>query len=150
MSETTGYPDLDALLPRLDAAHGLGADALEAERTAVLGRKSGVLTAALKTLAARPVEERKAYGAALNRLKVRFEMAFEARAEALEAERKQRETAGVDLTMPGRRRWIGAEHPVTKVVDERVESSEFGRFGWVADPEGNRVELWEPLQARHP
>ena len=29
-------------------------------------------------------------------------------------------------------------------VDERVETSEFGRFGWVADPEGNRLELWEP------
>ena len=26
-------------------------------------------------------------------------------------------------------------------VDERVESSE---FGWVTDPERNRVELWEP------
>ena len=121
MSETTGYPDLDALLPRLDAAPGLGADALEAERTAVLGRKSGVLTAALKTLATRPVEERKAYGAALNRLKVRFEVAFDARAEALEAERKQREAAGVDLTMPGRGRWVGAEHPVTRVVDEIVD-----------------------------
>ncbi len=29
-------------------------------------------------------------------------------------------------------------------VDERVEASEFGRFGWVTDPEGNRVELWQP------
>jgi predicted enzyme related to lactoylglutathione lyase len=29
-------------------------------------------------------------------------------------------------------------------VDDRVESSEFGRFGWVVDPEGNRLELWEP------
>jgi predicted enzyme related to lactoylglutathione lyase len=29
-------------------------------------------------------------------------------------------------------------------VDERVDESEFGRFGWVQDPEGNRVELWEP------
>ena len=29
-------------------------------------------------------------------------------------------------------------------VDERVEESEFGRFGWIMDPEGNRVELWEP------
>ena len=28
-------------------------------------------------------------------------------------------------------------------VDERVESSEYGRFGWVVDPEGNRIELWE-------
>jgi predicted enzyme related to lactoylglutathione lyase len=29
-------------------------------------------------------------------------------------------------------------------VDDKVEESEFGRFGWVTDPEGNRVELWEP------
>ena len=29
-------------------------------------------------------------------------------------------------------------------VDARVEESEFGRFGWIMDPEGNRVELWEP------
>ena len=24
------------------------------------------------------------------------------------------------------------------------ESSEFGKFGWVIDPEGHKVELWEP------
>ena len=29
-------------------------------------------------------------------------------------------------------------------VDEKTEVSEFGKFGWVMDPEGNRVELWEP------
>jgi predicted enzyme related to lactoylglutathione lyase len=29
-------------------------------------------------------------------------------------------------------------------VDERREECEFGRFGWVMDPEGNRIELWEP------
>ena len=29
-------------------------------------------------------------------------------------------------------------------VDERVETYDYGRFGWVADPEGNRIELWEP------
>ena len=29
------------------------------------------------------------------------------------------------------------------VVGE-VEESEFGKFGWVLDPEGNKVELWEP------
>jgi predicted enzyme related to lactoylglutathione lyase len=28
-------------------------------------------------------------------------------------------------------------------VDERTEASEFGKFGWVMDPEGNRIELWE-------
>jgi len=29
-------------------------------------------------------------------------------------------------------------------VDRRVEDSEYGRFGWITDPEGNRIELWEP------
>jgi predicted enzyme related to lactoylglutathione lyase len=28
-------------------------------------------------------------------------------------------------------------------VDARTEESEFGKFGWIVDPEGNRVELWE-------
>jgi predicted enzyme related to lactoylglutathione lyase len=29
-------------------------------------------------------------------------------------------------------------------VLEKVEESEYGKFGWVIDPEGNKVELWEP------
>jgi predicted enzyme related to lactoylglutathione lyase len=29
-------------------------------------------------------------------------------------------------------------------VDDRIEESEFGRFGWATDPEGNRFELWQP------
>ena len=29
-------------------------------------------------------------------------------------------------------------------VDDKVEESEYGKFGWVMDPEGNRVELWQP------
>jgi len=33
-------------------------------------------------------------------------------------------------------------------VDEKTEESEFGKFGWVMDPEGNRIELWEPPQER--
>ncbi len=31
-------------------------------------------------------------------------------------------------------------------VDERTEKSEFGYLGWAMDPEGNRIELWEPPQ----
>jgi predicted enzyme related to lactoylglutathione lyase len=26
----------------------------------------------------------------------------------------------------------------------KTEKSEFGYFGWIMDPEGNRIELWEP------
>jgi predicted enzyme related to lactoylglutathione lyase len=29
-------------------------------------------------------------------------------------------------------------------VLEKVDDSEFGKFGWVIDPEGNKVELWQP------
>jgi predicted enzyme related to lactoylglutathione lyase len=29
-------------------------------------------------------------------------------------------------------------------VDQRTEKSDFGYFGWAMDPEGNRIELWEP------
>lgn len=29
-------------------------------------------------------------------------------------------------------------------VLEQVEDSEYGKFGWVMDPEGNKVELWQP------
>ena len=31
-------------------------------------------------------------------------------------------------------------------VDDRVEELEYGRFGWCMDPEGNRIELWEPAE----
>lgn len=29
-------------------------------------------------------------------------------------------------------------------VLEKTEDGEYGKFGWVIDPEGNKVELWEP------
>jgi predicted enzyme related to lactoylglutathione lyase len=29
-------------------------------------------------------------------------------------------------------------------VQGKVDESEYGKFGWVVDPEGNKVELWEP------
>ena len=30
-------------------------------------------------------------------------------------------------------------------VDPKRENYEYGKFGWITDPEGNRVELWQPL-----
>ena len=29
-------------------------------------------------------------------------------------------------------------------VDDKIDESEYGKFGWVMDPEGNRIELWQP------
>lgn len=30
-------------------------------------------------------------------------------------------------------------------VDEKVQEESYGKFGWVLDPEGNRIELWEAV-----
>lgn len=29
-------------------------------------------------------------------------------------------------------------------VEDRIEEYEYGRFGWAMDPDGNKIELWEP------
>lgn len=31
-------------------------------------------------------------------------------------------------------------------VEAKRERYDFGNFGWFTDPEGNRVELWQPLE----
>ena len=33
-------------------------------------------------------------------------------------------------------------------VEDKIEESDFGRFGWACDPEGNRFELWQPPAAK--
>ena len=30
-------------------------------------------------------------------------------------------------------------------IDPKREDASYGRFAWIWDPEGNRVELWQPL-----
>jgi len=33
-------------------------------------------------------------------------------------------------------------------VLEKTDDSEYGKFGWVIDPEGNKIELWQPPPGR--
>ncbi len=33
-------------------------------------------------------------------------------------------------------------------IDPKREDHEYGRFAWLVDPEGNKVELWEPPSAK--
>jgi predicted enzyme related to lactoylglutathione lyase len=35
-------------------------------------------------------------------------------------------------------------------VDPKRETYDYGRFGWFTDPEGNRVELWQPSHEPQP
>src|ERR1041385_3882392 len=104
------HPALAALAPRLARIPQLDAASLEAEEIAVLGRKAGALTNLLKELPALDPDERRRVGAAANDLKARFE-------------------AAVDLTMPSRRRFTGAVHPVSQVVDEIIDI--FKELGFV-------------------
>ena len=33
-------------------------------------------------------------------------------------------------------------------VLEKTDDSDFGKFGWVMDPEGNKIELWQPPEGQ--
>ncbi len=37
------------------------------------------------------------------------------------------------------------EEGVTIVGD--METYDYGKFGWIVDPEGNKIELWEPIDS---
>jgi len=29
-----------------------------------------------------------------------------------------------------------------------MEEYDYGKFGWILDPEGNKIELWEPVDEK--
>lgn len=91
---------------------------LDAARHSLVGRKSGELTALMKELPALSAEERREAGAAVNRAKTAIEDALDTRAIDLSSSKA---TGSVDLTMPARRQWKGAKHPVTLVIEEIEE-----------------------------
>jgi phenylalanyl-tRNA synthetase alpha chain len=94
------------------------ADDLAAARNAWLGRKSGRLPELMKALPTLPADDRRAAGAEMNRVKTLAESALADREGALAPSSR---SAAIDPTMPARRQWRGAKHPVTLVIDEIVE-----------------------------
>ncbi len=97
-------------------ARASSGDELATARTTLVGRKSGRLTELMKALPALAPDARREAGAAVNRAKEALEAALDAR----EAELRHTAPAEprLDLTMPARRTWRGAVHPVTRVIDE--------------------------------
>jgi phenylalanyl-tRNA synthetase alpha chain len=89
---------------------------LEAARIRLLGRKEGRLTAIMRGLGALPAEARPAAGASANRVKETLSKLLEAREAELAG--GSGGTPAQDLSLPGRSRWRGAQHPVTRVIDE--------------------------------
>jgi len=108
-------------------------------RIRVLGRK-GSLTQLLKRLGTLPEGERREIGKRANEIKEELETRIEGtllqiqereRKEALEKER-------VDVTLPGRRRPLGKNHPLTQTLHEIIDI--FSRLGFEV-VEGPEVEL---------
>jgi len=113
---------------------------LESWRVRYLGKKSP-LTQILRGLSALSIEERKAVGAAANRLKALLESSAAEKAQVLrEVQIKteaQRES--VDISLPGRPYPAGRLHPITQTIDEMCEI--FSSMGF-AVTEGPDVE-WD-------
>lgn len=110
--------------------------ALQDVRVRFLGKK-GELTAIMKGMGQLSPEDRPVLGAAANRVKEELETLFEARLEAVrEAEIARRlEFEKIDVTLPGRRAFVGTKHPITQVVEEVVEIFSSLGFGVEEGPE---------------
>jgi len=103
---------------RAAAAALNGEAAVEAFRLEWLGRKQGRLTEiSARWLKAAPAEAKKALGVRFNALKVIVEGLLE---QAEDAAPSDAALAGeaIDITLPGTRRLTGAEHPITKILNE--------------------------------
>jgi phenylalanyl-tRNA synthetase alpha chain len=109
--------------------------ALKALHDEFLSRKSGSITALLKSLGALPPEDRRSVGALVNELKTYVEAALSEKALALAASRPP--AGAVDTTLPGRTRPYGRVHPLMQ-VRQQVEDV-FSRMGYEV-LEGPEVE----------
>lgn len=122
---------LDALTRQaLEEVAGSGdLAALDDVRVRWLGKK-GTLTEQLKSLGALPAAERPAAGQRINEAKQALQAALDARKDALERERVEREllSGRVDVTLPGRGEERGGLHPVTR-ARMRIEAL-FRRAGF--------------------
>jgi phenylalanyl-tRNA synthetase alpha chain len=104
-----------------DATRDLSAarspDELETARVRYLGDVKGRLRTLQQALAALAKEDRPSAGRRFNEVKQRIEHLHAQRKDALAASTRATERPE-DLTLPARRRWEGAKHPVTLVIEE--------------------------------
>jgi predicted enzyme related to lactoylglutathione lyase len=43
---------------------------------------------------------------------------------------------------------LKALHAEGVTIDPKRQDDEYGKFAWIIDPEGNRIELWEPPKGK--
>ncbi len=121
MNPQTLLEDLGALARRaLDEARTAPTrEALGAVRVRVLGRK-GELTGVLRGLKDLAPDDRVKVGAEANRLKDELEAVLGERQNALD-EAAESQGAGIDVTLPGRRPWVGRRHVLAAIEEEFVD-----------------------------
>jgi phenylalanyl-tRNA synthetase alpha chain len=102
-----------------DAARALGSpEAVEAFRLEWLGRKQGRLNEVSgRWLKSAPAEAKKALGVRFNALKATVEALLDAALGAGPSDAALAAEA-IDITLPGTQRLIGAEHPITRTLNE--------------------------------
>jgi phenylalanyl-tRNA synthetase alpha chain len=94
--------------------------ALDSLRTSLVGRKAGSITELFAALPSLDADARREAGALVNALKTEVGAQLDARTAELSLA-KPAGSENLDLTMPGRARWLGAKHPVTIVTEEIEE-----------------------------
>ena len=121
MSSQTLLEDLGALARRAleEARTAPTREALGAVRVRVLGRK-GDLTGILRGLKDLAPDERVKVGAEANRIKDELEAVLDERQLALD-EAAEAQGSGVDVTLPGRRPWVGRRHVLAAIEEEFVD-----------------------------
>jgi phenylalanyl-tRNA synthetase alpha chain len=111
-----------ALGREFEAAASSVADpaALQTLRDRFVGRRSGAVSALMKTLGGLGDAERREAGQELNALKNAIEARLEALSVSLDAKRRDEalRRERLDITLPGRRSYVGRRHPLTAVREE--------------------------------
>ncbi len=124
-ARTAEIEGLDAALAGLYArgaavlAGAADAAALHERVVALLGRERGVVTRALAALPGLPLDERKVRGRALNLVKRWLEELEQAK--RAELERAAESLDALDVTLPGRRPWVGHVHVLNQVREELLD-----------------------------
>jgi phenylalanyl-tRNA synthetase alpha chain len=99
---------------------------LQSLRDKYLGRKSGAVTALMKSVATAPPELKPVLGRQANELKQEIEQQLSERRAALDATKAP--VGAVDVSLPGRTPQLGHRHPLT-IVREQIEAI-FTRLGY--------------------
>lgn len=81
--------------------------------------KKGKVKELLKIIPQLSVEEKKTYGAEVNKVKQAIEEAVKKQEQHLKSFETRKEE--IDISLSGRKNWIGKIHPITQMIEEIVE-----------------------------